>query len=154
MNSTAIGKYNVKTDNLVHRKTPVTRSIAVATVGKVPTNADTGAGSVGQSTLALVVDALGQVTQPETTADLGNALVVEADILELLEVDDQAAILAARGVRSVRVAPALGLNLDTILGRAENSIRDVLDGGRDDNDGRGVGDVHVVGLSEIGEVGV
>lgn len=98
MNRGAIGENNVKSNNLIHGKTPIARSIAIAAVGEVAANADTGASSMREGTLALVVDALCQVTQPQAAANLGDALVIEGYILELLKVDDHAAIFAAGAV--------------------------------------------------------
>lgn len=154
VNSGTVGEDNVKANDLVHGKTPAARSVAIATVSEVTTNTNARAGSVRESTLALVVDGLRQVAQPQATTDLGNTLVVKSDILELLEVDDHAAILAARAERCVRVTASLSLKLDVILGGAGDGIGDVLDSGGDDNDSRAVGQVEVVGLSERGEVGI
>lgn len=154
IDSAAVGKNDVKTNDLVHSKTPVTGSIAVTTMGEVSTNTNAGAGSVGESALALVVDTLSQVAQSEATADLGDSLVIEGHVLEFLKIDDHGAILATGREGSIGVTSTPCLDLDVILGCADHSIRDMLDGGGDNNDSRLVVQVNVVGLGQLREVGI
>lgn len=62
------------------------RSVTISTVSKVTTNANTGAGTMRKSALALVPDALGEVSKTNTTANRGDASgIIKLDVLERLE---------------------------------------------------------------------
>lgn len=64
------------------------------------TDANPRTDAMRQRTLALVVDTGGKITQSHASADLSDAWAKEADILESLEADDHATILATRAERS------------------------------------------------------
>lgn len=68
-------------------------------MSRVAADAYPWTGAVGKRSFGVVgiVNAESQIAQPHATADLGNVVCVETDALEILEIDDHATTLAARG---------------------------------------------------------
>jgi hypothetical protein len=62
INFTAVCKNNIKADDVVESETPQSGVVTVASMESVATNTDTAASSVGQSTLSLVENTLGEIT--------------------------------------------------------------------------------------------
>lgn len=68
-------------------------------MGGVATHAHTWTGSMGKRSfcVVVVVDPECQVSQSNATADLGHIILIETNGLEIFEINDHAATLAARG---------------------------------------------------------
>lgn len=92
-----------------------------------------------------------KVTKPDTRPEGGHKrLRINADILEVLRVDDQLASGCAVG--GIGVASGPSLHFDLVLGRAEDGIGDVFSAlGKDDDDWF-ILDSKIVGCREIGEL--
>lgn len=118
----------------------------------MPAYSNPGASTVGKCALVLVVNALGQITQSHATSDHCH-VAIQRDVLEALQVNHHAAILATRAKGSITVAAALGLYRNFALGSADNCIRNVLNSGGDDDDGGSVSQVEIVRLCELRKVG-
>ena len=82
-----VGKDDINGNNVVKSNTPVAASVAVATVSEVTTNTNARAGSVGDGTLALVPNTLGEVAETDTATNFGD-VIGELDVLEWLQIDD------------------------------------------------------------------
>ncbi len=100
-----------------------------------------------QSTLLLVEDALGEIAEPHSTANLGDVVGVKADLLEALEVNDHGTILSSQTECSIGMATSSRLDLDIVLGCASDRVGNMLDGRWEYDDGRGVRETKIVWLS-------
>lgn len=89
MKQLAVGRDNIKANNVIESDTPVTGSMAVAAVGEMATNTNAGASTVRYGTLALVPHPLSEVTKTDTAANRGDVGgLVELNVLERLKVDN------------------------------------------------------------------
>lgn len=101
------------------------------------------------------VDAISKVTEANTTADLRDtSACVKLDLLERLKTDHHGTVLASGAEACVGVTAGLGLDLDTVLCSANNSILNVLLGLGKHNNGRLEGAGQVVRLHKFGVITV
>lgn len=145
MHNGAIGQDNVHAHERVNSQSISPRCEAISTDGKVATSADIGTRPMRKRPPSRTQRQL-QVPKPQARAKgCYVGVFVEAYALELLQIDDHGAVLAARAIRPVRVAPGAGLHLELVLGRAEHGVGDVLVAGGDDDRGWLVLETEVVG---------
>lgn len=145
MHNRAIGQDDIHTHERVNSQSVSSGGEPISTDGEVTTSADIGTRPMRKRPPSRSKRQL-QVPKPQARAKrcyIG--VFVEAYALELLQVDDHGAVLAARAIRTVRVAPGAGLHLELVLGRAEHGVGDMLVAGGDDDRGWLVLEAEVVG---------
>ena len=84
---------DIESNDCIKGEAPRTRAETKASMSRVAAHSNARTCTMGQSTLSLVEDCLGEIAKPHSTANLGNIVGVKADLLEALEVDDHGAIL-------------------------------------------------------------
>lgn len=99
---------------------------------------------MSNGTSVLLVQDGGDVAQPGTRLHSRNVLLgVISDVVHLVELDNQVAILSTESERCVTVATGLGGNLDAELFAALHRVLNVLGGSRDGDGGGEVGQTDV-----------
>lgn len=131
-----IGENDISSNNSIQHHTPFAARVPIASMGRMSADANTEAGAMGKSSLALVVETFGNMTKAGAATDLDNVgALVKLDGIHLVQVNHDAAVFASRAERGIRVASALRLDLDTSLSGTDEGIRDVLlRGGKNDCD--------------------
>lgn len=129
----AVGQYHFHRDDVVQRRSPHTRGVAVSTVQGVPGESNTAYVSVTirntrfgemvlpwtcpvrKTPLSMFVEGCGDISQPVACTNDGlMGIGINPKRLELLHVDDQASICTTHSIASVRVASASSCNLDIV----------------------------------------
>lgn len=152
MDVAPVGQHDIETNNGVQREPPSTGAVAVASVSGMSAHTHTWAGSVGKSSLSLVVDAFGKIAQSHSSADFCEVIGVETDGLKVLEVNDHTSALSTKTERRISVPASSGLHLHIVLRSTGHGIRDMLSGLGENDDGWGVREAEIVGLGQLGEV--
>lgn len=99
MNVRSICKRDIHGGDGVQGQAPRSRGVAIAAMSRVAADAYTWTGAVGKRSFGVfgIVNPECQIAQSNATADLGNVICIETDRLEILEINDHATTLAARG---------------------------------------------------------
>lgn len=79
-----------------------------------------------QCTLALIEDALRQITQAVTSSGDNGVVRVERYLSQVFEIDNDIAVLAAQSVCSIRVPTRTCSDFEVIRSGAPNDVGDIL----------------------------
>ena len=141
MNVGPICKRHIQGGYGVQGQAPCSRGVSIAAVSRMAAQTHTWTGAVrkGSFRVVVIVDTQCQISKSDAATDFGNIVCIKADVLKVLEIDDHAAVLAARGVRRIGVTSTLCLDFDVGFGRTHDRIRNMLRRRGQHNHSRSVG---------------
>lgn len=112
MNVASVRQHHVETDDSIQCQTPSTGAVAIASMSGMPSQADARASAMRKRSLCLIVDSLGEIPKPYTSADFRNVVGIESDALKAFKIHDHTPALSSQTERSISVSTSSRLHLN------------------------------------------